>query len=281
MNRRSFAQLLVVPLLATACGGQSATTAPTSAPALSTTTSAATVAPTAVASPTVPAVATASRAVATVTRAATAAPATAVASRTASPPAAAATATRAATSAATPSAGTPRAGDPPAVAPLGTVPTGWQIYRGNTRVPFAIAFPPGWTVDDTRASEGRVYFYGPGVSEALEDALWVLIATSGRAEPTANIDVLRSQYFAAELKESHPEAGIDVTRPNQFSGLTFASLGATFDVNYRLCYAYIGLGLRGQVPWRFRLNSLYSDYSANLDSTFGPMIASLNIYNNP
>ena len=161
------------------------------------------------------------------------------------------------------------------------MPTGWQTYGGNTRVPFAIAFPPAWTVDDTRASEGRVYFYGPGVSEPFEDALWVLIATSGRAEPTANIDVLRNQYFAAELKESHPEAGIDVTRANQFSGLTFASLGATFDVNYRLCYAYIGLGLRGQVPWRFRLNSLYSDYGANLDSTFGPMIASLNIYNNP
>ena len=47
MNRRSFAQLLVVPLLATACGGQSATTAPTSAPAVSTATNAATVAPTA------------------------------------------------------------------------------------------------------------------------------------------------------------------------------------------------------------------------------------------
>ena len=67
MNRRSFAQLLVVPLLATACGGQSATTAPTSIPALSTATSAATVAPTAVTSPTIPAVATASRAAATVT----------------------------------------------------------------------------------------------------------------------------------------------------------------------------------------------------------------------
>ena len=280
MNRRSFAQLLVVPLLATACGGQSATTAPTSAPAISTVTSAATVAPSPAASPTVPAVATASRAAATVTRATTVTPATAVASRTASPPVAAATATRAATSAATPSAGTPRAGGV-TPAPLGTVPPGWQAYGGNTRVPFAIAYPPGWTADDSRSSEGRVYFYAPGVSEAFEDALWVLIATTGRAEPTANIDVLRNQYFAAELKESHPEAGIDVTRANQFSGLTFASLGATFDVNYRLCYAYIGLGLRGQVPWRFRLNSLYSDYGANLDSTFGPMIASLNIYNNP
>jgi hypothetical protein len=192
-----------------------------------------------------------------------------------------ATATRAATGVATPTVATPRAGGVTPVAPLGTVSAGWQTYGGNSRVPFAIAYPPGWTVDDSRAGEGRVYFYGPGVREPFEDALWVLIATTGRAEPTANIDVLRNQYFAAELKEAHPEAGIDVTRANQFSGLTFASLGATFDVNYQLCYAYIGLGLRGQVPWRFRLNSRYSDYSVNLDNTFGPMIASLNIYNNP
>jgi len=281
MNRRSFAQLLVVPLLTMACGGQAATNAPTSAPALSTATSAAMVAPTVAASPTVPAAATASRTIATVTRAATVAPSAAVASRTASPSVVAATATRAATSAATPSVGIPRAGGATPVAPLGTVPAGWQTYGGNTRVPFAIAYPLGWTVDDSRSSEGRVYFYGPGVSEPFEDGLWVLIATTGRAEPTANIDVLRNQYFAAELKESHPEAGIDVTRVNQFSGLTFASLGATFDVNYQLCYAYIGLGLRGPVPWRFRLNSRYSDYSGNLDRTFGPMIASLNIYNNP
>lgn len=281
MNRRFFVQLLVVPLLTMACGGQAATNTPTSAPALTTATSAATAAPTVAVLPTVPAVATASRAAATVTRAATTAPATAVASRTASSPVAGATATRVATGVANPGAGTPQAGGSTPVAPLGSVPAGWQTYGGNTRVPFAIAYPPGWTVDDSRSSEGRVYFYGPGVSEPFEDALWALIATTGRAEPNANIDVLRNQYFAAELKGAHPEAGIDVTRVNQFSGLTFASLGATFDVDYRLCYAYIGLGLRGQVPWRFRLNSLYNDYNTNLDTTFGPMIASLNIYNNP
>lgn len=148
-------------------------------------------------------------------------------------------------------------------------------------MPFSIYFPPGWTVDESRAAEGRVYFYAPGVGEPFEDALWVLIATTGRAEPAANIDVQRDQYFNAEIKTGHPEAGIDVTRANQFSGLTFASLGTTFNANNQLCYAYIGLGLRGGVPWRFRLNSRYGDYSRNLDSTFAPMIGSLNIYNNP
>jgi hypothetical protein len=35
------------------------------------------------------------------------------------------------------------------------------------------------------------------------------------------------------------------------------------------------------VPWRFRLNSLYADYDANLANYFEGMINSLNIYANP
>jgi hypothetical protein len=278
MNRRSFVQLLAVPLLTMACGGQAATNTPVSVSTVTPTTAAATVVGATVAAPTVPAMATASRtAIGTATRATTATAPAPIASPTARTPPAQATVTRAAT--ATAPAPAVATAVPPV--PLGVAPAGWQTYGGNQRVPFALYYPPGWTVDESRASEGRVYFYGPGVREPFEDALWVLIATTGRVEATANIDVLRDQYFNAEIRGAHPEAGIDVTRANQFSGLTFASLGATFDVNYQLCYAYIGLGLRGQVPWRFRLNSRYSDYSATLDSTFAPMIASLNIYNNP
>ncbi len=57
--------------------------------------------------------------------------------------------------------------------------------------------------------------------------------------------------------------------------------GKTFNVGDRLCYAYIGLGLNRGVPWRFRLNAPYADYSPTLDAAFAPMIGSLNIYANP
>jgi hypothetical protein len=191
------------------------------------------------------------------------------------------TATRATASAV---AGTPVPNVQPTLSPLvplGSRPEGWKTYTGGTRTPFSLYYPPDWTVDESRASEGRVYFYAPGVTQPFEDALWVLIATTGRPEPGGNIDVLRDQYFTAEIKRVHPEAGIDVTRNNTFARITFASLGSTFDVDNRLCYAYIGLGLRDQVPWRFRLNALYDDYSRRLDSVFAPMIGSLNIYANP
>ncbi len=266
--------LLYIPLLATACGGStSSTVAPTVAP-------------------NTPAATTTSASVAN-TPAPTNAGATAT--RTASPSASASAASSPADpSPASPVATAPRATPATAIAPAatarpstatppsgGALPAGWQTYNGGARVPFTIAYPPDWTVDDSRATQGRVYIYGPGVTQPYEDALWILIATTGSVAPDVNIDVLRDQYFATEIKDPHPEAGIDVTRRNEFSGLPFASLGTTFNSGTTLCYAYIGLAVRDGVPWRFRLNSPYADYSATLESTFAPMVGSLHIYGNP
>ncbi len=276
MKRCSFGPLLLILLLLAACSTQAATSTvapPTTGP---------TPAASTVVQATTPPLATASRAASVTVASPTVASASATpaSSATAPPVVVPATVTRASTV----TTGSPVAASPVATAapPLGAAPAGWQTYSGNRRAPFSIYYPPGWTVDESRANEGRVYFYGPGVREPFEDALWVLIATTGKVEPTATVDALRDDYLNSEIKNGHPEAGVDVTRMNQFSGLTFASLGATFNAaNGQLCYAYIGLGLRGQVPWRFRLNSTYSDYARNLDSTFSPMIASLNIYANP
>ena len=119
------------------------------------------------------------------------------------------------------------------------------------------------------------------MKEPIANQLWVLIATTGIRDPNANVDVLRDQYFKEQIKDGHPEAAIDIDRQNKFSGITFASLGATFNESSQLCYAYIGLGLNNQVPWRFRLNSIYGDYDDNLEAYFNDMISSLNIYANP
>lgn len=277
--------LLCLPLLALACSGQAATNTPPVVVGSTPTASTAAATMTATASAVVPTAAATSAptiaAVATATRASTAAPSVVTASPTVPVATPQGTATRATASVA---AGTPVPNIQPTLSPLvplGARPDGWKTYAGSPRTPFSLYYPPDWTVDESRANEGRVYFYAPGVSEPFEDALWVLVATTGRAEPGGNIDVLRDQYFSAEIKRAHPEAGIDVTRNNTFARLTFASLGSTFNVDNRLCYAYIGLGLRDQVPWRFRLNSLYDDYSRRLDSVFAPMIGSLNIYANP
>lgn len=139
-------------------------------------------------------------------------------------------------------------------------------------------YPPDWTVDESGAKDGRIYFYGPGVKEPVSNQLWVLIATTGIRDPQGNIDVLRDKYFKDQFGD-YPDAKVDVTRQNVFSvDIKFASLGVTFDGD---SYAYIGLGLRDQVPWRFRLNSLYDDYDQNLEDYFQGMISSMYIYANP
>lgn len=260
--------LLCIALLTTACGGPALSPTSTTNPASSGSTTA------------TPVSATAVRATITVTPRPTSLTATATrAAGTMSSPAAATVPRSTATTIIAPRGGASATSGIPTAS--GATPAGWQTYAGTPRVPFMIAYPPDWTVDDSRANQGRIYIYGPGVTQPYEDALWILIGTTGRAEPDANIDVLRDQYFATEIKDPHPEAGIDVTRRNTFSGLTFASLGTTFNSNGQLCYAYIGLALRDQVPWRFRLNSPYADYTANLESTLAPMVGTLNIYGNP
>jgi hypothetical protein len=267
--------LLCIPLLATACGGSASGTVTPDAPAATATV------PTE-ANPTVPASAGTGTARAASPNTATGAtiPATSAAA-TIPPTAPSATIAPRATPAPSGALATPARAGTAIPAGGGAIPAGWQTYKGGARVPFTIAYPPDWTVDDSRATQGRVYIYGPGVTQPYEDGLWLLIATTGNAVPGANIDVLRDQYFATEIKDPHPEAGIDVTRRNEFSGLPFASLGTTFNAGKTLCYAYIGLAVRDGVPWRFRLNSPYADYTANLESAFAPMVGSLHIYGNP
>ncbi len=165
---------------------------------------------------------------------------------------------------------------PPQGRPIGAAPQGWKTYLGTKQLPFAIYYPPTWQVDESTISKGYVIFNDPN-----NDYRAVLIGTTG-ARTTATADQLRDQYFN-EVLQSCVNKGVDVTRDNTVSGLTFKSVGATcnFANDQRLYYNYIGLGLNNNVPWRFRFYSIFGDYSKNLDDYFYPMIASLNIYANP
>ena len=172
----------------------------------------------------------------------------------------------------------PRYRGPPPVenTPLGAPPgADWQVYNGHPNAPFALYYPPGWEIDEESAANGLIYVRPPSGPNT-----WMLVATTGKPEPNANIDVLRDQYYNNTLGECTSKA-IDRTNYTEYSGLTFAGLGATCETTSGLNYARIGLGLRGQVPWRYRLNAPYGEYSKLLDDFYQPMLASLNIYANP
>jgi hypothetical protein len=137
-------------------------------------------------------------------------------------------------------------------------------------------------VDESHLVDGQVYFRHPS-----NVAIWVLIATTGQ-RTTRTADELRDEYYNEQFANCRAKA-IDITRDNEFSGVTFKSVGATCDLADGLYYSYIGLGLKSGVPWRFRLNSPYGSYSrnscrcdaGNVELYFSPMLATLNIYANP
>ena len=151
------------------------------------------------------------------------------------------------------------------------MPAGWKVYSG-TKSPFVIAYPPDWVVDE--AELGKVYFRAPGAVP------FALIYTGGGPDPNANVDVLRDQLFK-NLTLPCGKTGIDTTRNETYSGITFATLGSTCDQADGLQYVYTGLGLRNQVPWAFAFFSRYADYEINNRQYFTPMLATLNIFGAP
>jgi hypothetical protein len=156
--------------------------------------------------------------------------------------------------------------------PLGAIPAGWQVYQGP--LPFAIAYPPDWTVDESQLqSSNLVYFFAPGADQNI----FLVIATTGAPEESPNLDVLRDRWFQARVRGCTKFA-TDQTGQEMLNGITFATIGATCDLPTGLAYSYTGLGVRGTVPWIFEFNAPYELYEAELAAHFRPMIASLNIY---
>jgi len=269
--KRAALFVLGVGALLVACGGNSlavpsptaiATVAPTATTAASTVAPTATAAPPTVAPTSLPATATTIPPTATrppVT--ATSASATAVRTQT----------TGTSTTGTVSAQGSASAGSRE---PRGAIPQGWNVYRG-TRLPFAIAYPPDWSVDVSGIDNGRIVFRSPG-NVGIETT----ISAAGKADPTANVDALREQDNKAQAQACR-QSGISFTRYNVYSGITFATVGANCDVAAGLSFYWIGVGLKEQVPWRFRVTAPKDLYNQNTQTIFNPMMNTLNIYANP
>jgi hypothetical protein len=154
------------------------------------------------------------------------------------------------------------------------VPAGWLVYRNDT-LGFALAYPPGWRIDESDVAKGIVYVRSP-----QDDNVWLGIRAAGPAQPGVGVDQLRDQFYQSVVK-SCDKAGIDTTRYNTYAGVTWASLGATCQEGTALWAEYIGAGLRGGAEWDFELHALYQDYNSIDDKYFNPMLVSLNIFANP
>lgn len=176
--------------------------------------------------------------------------------------------------------GTPRASPRVAGSParIATVPPTWRRWPGSPALPFTIAYPPDWIVD--RQEPDRVYFRSP----TDPDRVWLVVGSTGKPDPTANIDALRDAYYQQYFTDCRAH-GLDRTNYVTYAGVIFAGAGVTCDQAGGLLYARVGFGLKDGVPWRYRLTSPYRSYSSttcgcpagNLETYFQPMLDSLTI----
>lgn len=68
-----------------------------------------------------------------------------------------------------------------------------EIYQGT--LAFAIAYPSDWRVDDKSAT-GLVYFYAPVPTQTT----FLVIATTGKSQPDANLDVIRDDWYQSRTQ---------------------------------------------------------------------------------
>ncbi len=173
---------------------------------------------------------------------------------------------------------------PVARVPLGAAPPGWKTYSGTPRTPFAIFYPPNWTVDESNlAKDGRILFKGA-------DGSPILALGADTTRTTTSIDTLRDQQAKA-VTSACVRSGVEGTdQVTAAGGVVFAELLEVCDQKQGPQLVWlIGVGLNDGYQWYFQALSFRSKFNKNtcgcpsgdLESYFTPMLNSIRIYDNP
>lgn len=158
--------------------------------------------------------------------------------------------------------------------PNGTIPAGWNVFRGPREFPFAIAYPPNWTVDQSLYPEQQIiYFVGPS-GNTDEESVAII---SGARQTDANIDVLLDDFYQQKSAYCDRE-GVEFTEYRQITDATFAILGAACDQGGVLFFLQVGAGLKGGDQWDIEMRTTYERKEEFRRGIFDPMLASLNVY---
>ena len=164
--------------------------------------------------------------------------------------------------------------------PNGHVPTGWKIYRG-TRVPFVVAYPPDWTVDESGASVGQISFTTTAKSGNAEGTI------SSQPVPAhrVGLPVLRQRFLDFTTRGCELGKSVQDTGDIVYSGVTFATgtakcvPGEESPGETEQAPSYdAGVGLKGSVEWTFSFRSDADDFAASQRQLFTPMLQTINIY---
>lgn len=153
-------------------------------------------------------------------------------------------------------------------------PAGWPVYRG-TQVPFIMAYPPEWDVDETSATVGEITF-SPRAGAGGFATIGVRDAVPGRALALARDRQLTYVTRVCEYGREKEE-GADTS----IAGLTFATATATCELERAAgdvdTTFFVGVVVSGGVEWRFAFQCDEDDFADNNAAYFTPMLNSLTL----
>jgi hypothetical protein len=164
------------------------------------------------------------------------------------------------------------------VFPYPPIPHGWKTYR-SMGIPFAIAYPSGWSVDPSNSPVGMISF----LSNSKTGAIGGAIVTRSLPQPKVGLDVLRGRYLSATTAVC--EAGIRVGNSGRarFSRVTFATETATCageeagESTEPMAF-YLGVAIKDGAEWMFSFHCHGDELATNERRYFIPMLRTLHIY---
>lgn len=164
------------------------------------------------------------------------------------------------------------------VFPYKPIPRGWKTYKGMG-VPFAIAYPAHWSVDEANSPVGEISFLGNEKTSSISGTL----ATRELASQPVGLDVLRGRFLNVVTRVCEGGKRIGKAGRARFSQVTFATVtaacsGSEEGENEEVKAFYLGVAKIDGRQWTFSFSSHQDELARNTRQYFVPMLKTLHIY---
>jgi hypothetical protein len=155
----------------------------------------------------------------------------------------------------------------------GTAPLGWRVYQGK-KVPFVIAYPPKWSVDETNAPVGEISF-----SQITKSASISVTIATRRPAAHLPLNVLRAQFVSFATRACEQGKKVERTGTATSGTVRFATAIAECDSgeevgehSHAVMVFYVGVALKSGAQWTFVFRSSKERFQADQRTYFTPML---------
>jgi hypothetical protein len=153
------------------------------------------------------------------------------------------------------------------------LPPGWRVYKG-TQVPFVIAYPPKWSVDETNSPVGEISFSRVTKTDSISGT----IATRRTASSRLPLSVLRAQFVSFATRTCEQGRKLEGRGTATSATVRFATAIAECELvdeqagHGRVTIIfYVGVTVKNGVQWTCLFRSSKEHFQANQRKYFTPM----------